>query len=241
MARVALVTGGTRGIGAAIADRLSRDGSDVCVTYRENEDAAAEFQRTRLGTQVFRSDLCSDESIETLVGILSQRYGRLDILINNAGRVIPPSNWRDISRSIFLETLDTNLVGPCMLTRRLLPLLEKSASPAIVNIGSTYGMMGDPWVIAYSAAKAGLIQFTRALAKDLAPRIRVNAVLPGHVDTEMTRSGSSDFISNVISETPLNRLGAPGEIAELVSFLASDSAQFITGQTMIIDGGHVLR
>jgi 3-oxoacyl-[acyl-carrier protein] reductase len=244
MTKVALVTGGTQGIGAAIARSLAAKGFAVVVTYREDKLAAVQFREQASQPEVFslmKSDVCSDRDITDLIAFVGAKFGSLQVLVNNAGRVIAPSGWREITRETFLETLDTNLVGPSLLTRSALPLLQKCESASILNIGSTYGLIGDPWVIGYSAAKAGLIQLTRALAKELAPHINVNAILPGHIDTRMTRNASTEFLEEVKRQTPLRRLGTPEEVAELASLLVSDGGKFITGQTIVVDGGHVLR
>lgn len=244
MAKVALVTGGTQGIGAAIARAFASRQFTVVVTYRDDTEAADRFLEGASSPELFslkRSDVCSDSDIWDLCAFIETKFGALDVLVNNAGRVIAPPGWRQITRQTFLDTLDANLVGPSLLTRSVLPLLEKAPSASVLNIGSTYGLIGDPWVVAYSAAKAGIVQVTRALAKELAPRINVNAILPGHIDTRMTRNASADFLDEVTRQTPLQRLGTPAEVADLAVFLVSEGARFITGQTIIIDGGHILR
>jgi NAD(P)-dependent dehydrogenase (short-subunit alcohol dehydrogenase family) len=187
-----------------------------------------------------RSDICCDSDIASLVRLVDHQHGQLDILVNNAGRLVAPADWIHVTRMSFLETLQTNLVGPCLLTQGMLPLLELAEKPVVLFVGSTYGTIGDPYVLAYSAAKARILSITKAMSKALAPRIRVNAILPGHIDTEMTRAGSPEFIERVVSETPLKRIGSTEEIAKLVKFLVSDECPFITGESIVVDGGDSL-
>jgi NAD(P)-dependent dehydrogenase (short-subunit alcohol dehydrogenase family) len=241
--KIALVTGGTRGIGRAIVEALLCLDYVVIATYRDNDEAAKKFEQhvgSRNYLRVMRSDLCSDRDIKKLINFLDKNYNHLDVLINNAGKVISPADWRTVSRKSFTQTLQTNLVGPWLLTQNALPLLERAGDPAVVFIGSTYGSIADPYVIAYSAAKAGVVQLTRAAAKACAPHIRVNAVLPGHIETDMTLAAPTAFIDQVKRETPLKRLGTAMEVAQLVTFIISDACPFITGQTIIVDGGHIL-
>lgn len=237
---IALVTGGTKGIGRAIANGLRFDGYTVIVTY-ESDDAGASSFLQELGNGpapvVLKSSITSGEDIDALKDLISDRYGRLDVLVNNAGRIFHPAAWRDVSESDFLSSLHTNLVGHAMLVQRVSGLLERTNNSSIVNISSIYGLFGDGAILAYSTAKAGLIQLTRTLARDLAPRIRVNAVLPGHIDTAMTRAANREFINGVVSRTPLERLGQPEDVAELVRFLVSNKASFLTGQAISLDGG----
>jgi NAD(P)-dependent dehydrogenase (short-subunit alcohol dehydrogenase family) len=243
MPKVALVTGGTRGIGGAVAELFMANGYKVIATYRDNVASAEAFvkKHSLKPELVQKCDLASDADVERLSEVIRRSVIQLDVLVNNAGTVIAPSDWSQMTRTTFLDTLNVNLVGASLLTKRVLPLLEGAQNPAVLNMGSTYGFIADPWIIAYSAAKAGVIQLTRALAKQLAPRVRVNAILPGHIDTDMTRSASAEFIQKIIHNTPLGRLGRPTEVAQLAMFLVSEHSQFITGQTFVIDGGHSLR
>jgi NAD(P)-dependent dehydrogenase (short-subunit alcohol dehydrogenase family) len=244
MAKVALVTGGTRGIGAAITRALARQSYHVVVTFRENRKAAEEFQREfadQNALDVVQSDVCNDTANADLISFMQSHFGRLDVLVNNAGRVIVPPDWSSLTREAFIETLNTNLVGPTLLAREALPLLKAAGPSSILNIGSVYGIIADANVIAYSCSKAGLVLATAALAKELAPLIRVNAILPGHIDTDMTRGAGSEFISMVVGKTPVKRLGSPEEIASLAVYLSSPESHFITGQSFTADGGYMLR
>ena len=237
----ALVTGAGRGIGQAVAIALGKEGANVVVHYHTSEEGAlatADAIRGE-GAQaiVVQADLVNSGEIQRLVQQSTEDLGNIDILVNNAGVITQPAGWQDITEESWDNTLDVNLKATFMLTKSLAPTMVARQAGAIINLSSLYGFLGAGPVIAYTAAKAGMINLTRSFAKDLAPYVRVNAVAPGNIDTDMTRGAGEEFIASVVQATPLKRLGTSEEVAEAVVFLASSKASFITGQVLILDGG----
>jgi 3-oxoacyl-[acyl-carrier protein] reductase len=243
MRPVAIVTGSSRGIGSATALELAKQGHDIVVTYltseREARETAKEIDKTSRALLV-QLDVANPYSVESLVAATIAHFGRIDVLVNNAGAILRPSDWRSISESTWQRTLGVNLTGAYHCIRETADIIKLSPSGRIINVTSTYGMMGAAPVIAYAAAKSALIALTRSFAKELAP-VTVNAVAPGHIETDMTKSAGDEFLSRVIGATPLRRLGAPADVATAVAFLASQQAGFITGHVLVVDGGHILK
>jgi len=242
--KVALVTGASRGIGRAIAEKLASLGASVVVNYHSNEAAANEVVeaiRSRGGQAVaVQGDVRSAEDARGMVKTALDAFGRLDILVNNAGTT------RDNLLALMKEgdwdvVLDTNLKGAYQVTKAAIRTMMKQRSGRIINITSVAGVAGNPGQANYSAAKAGLIGFTRSLAKEIGPRnITVNAVAPGYVPTDLTANLPEDLIQRAVELTPLGRLGTVEDVANSVAFLASDEAGFITGQVLRVDGGMVI-
>jgi 3-oxoacyl-[acyl-carrier protein] reductase len=243
--RVILVTGGSRGIGAAVAVQAASEGAIVAVHYRTGADAAATtIERARkaaggtLEAEAFFADLADGPQAEALVERVIERFGRIDGLVNNAGRTlvgpfldIEPADWDDVIR--------TDLTAAYHTSRAALPSMLERGSGAIVNTASRLGQMGVGETAAYSAAKAGLIGLTRALAQEFGPRgIRVNAVAPGVIVTEMT----ADLVDSEVGrrrmrDMPLGRFGQPEEVAAAVIFLLSDASSLFLGQTLNPNSG----
>lgn len=241
--RVALVTGGSRGIGASIVRSLADDGYHVAFTYHKAESEATELQgqlTTRTRVKCFRADLAVADERELLRQRVQEEFGSLDVLINNAGAIDQPSDYEHLTEDSWRNTLELNARAPLHCAQLFRTALTESPCGRIVNISSVYGITGAPSVIAYTAAKAALINITRSLAVALAPNVTVNAVAPGNIDTDMTRGAPQDFIDLIISRTPFGRLGHPSEIAAVVRFLSSHEASFVTGQTIVVDGGFAL-
>ena len=212
----AIVTGGSRGIGRAIALRLAQQGTDVCFSYRGNADAAA---------------------VEALIKQTVETHGRLDILVSNAGITRDQLMLR-MKREDWDAVIATNLTAAYTCVQAVLKTMVKQRSGRIINITSVVGQAGNPGQANYAASKAGLIGFTKALALEVASRnITVNAVAPGMIDTDMTRAIAAQAHGTWADRIPLKRLGTADEVAAAVAFLASDEASYITGQVLAVNGG----
>jgi 3-oxoacyl-[acyl-carrier protein] reductase len=242
--KIALVTGGSRGIGKAIVLRLARQGADVAFSYRGNADAAAatvaEVQALGRRGLAVQADAKEQEGAEALVKAVLEAYGKIDILVNNAGITRDDLIMR-MSVEAFREVLETNLFGAFYMTKAVTRPMLKARAGRIVNITSVSGQAGQMGQANYSSAKAGLIGLTKATARELASRnITCNAVAPGFVLTELTKDLNEDLQKQLTERTPLGRFGTAEEIASAVAFLASDEAAFITGQVLAVDGGLVM-
>jgi 3-oxoacyl-[acyl-carrier protein] reductase len=226
------VTGGSRGIGAAIARELARAGAHVTLTYRSGRDEAEQVA-AEAGASTVQTDVADAEAVRELV----RAVGDLDILVNNAGLTrdgliarMPDEDWRAV--------METNLSGVFYTCRAVARGMMKRRSGSIVNISSVVGLHGNPGQTNYSASKAGVIGFTKALARELGVRgVRVNVVAPGYVDTRLTDVIADDLKQTMLANTPLGRFGTPQDIAGAVRFLCSDEASFITGEVLLVDGG----
>ena len=240
--KVAIVTGASRGIGRAIALSLAATGAKVAVNYARSSAAAdavvAEIQAMGGAAIALQADVSKAEEVDALISAVMAEWSRIDVLINNAGITrdtlllrMKPEDWQAV--------IDLNLTGVFLCTRAVSKIMLKQRTGRIVNIASVAGQMGNPGQANYSAAKAGVIGFTKTVAKELASRgVTVNAVAPGFIATEMTEDLKAEGILQFI---PLNRYGQPEEVAGLVRFLAADpAAAYITGQTMNVDGGMVM-
>lgn len=239
--RVALVTGGGTGIGRATSEALAREGAKVAVNYSQSRDAAEEVVReiqASGGTAIaVQADVANETSVKAMVAQVESEFGRLDLLVNNAGwsTRIPHTQLDDLTDEIWDKTLNTNLRGVFYCVRAAVPLLKKQSGASIVNVASVAGFNGMGSSIVYAASKGAVITMTKSLARALAPGIRVNAVAPGFVRTRFANWPSSAFDEGE-AVTPLGRLATVDDIAATVLFLAAD-ALGTTGETIIADGG----
>jgi len=241
LGRVALVTGGSRGIGRQTVLDLAARGADVVVNYRSNQAAADEVvtQVQALGRRALalQADVADFGAAGEMVSQAAEAMGRLDILVNNAG-VTRDALLLRLSEADWDVVVDTILKGACACSKAALRPMMRQRYGRIINIGSVSGLGGNAGQANYSAAKAGLVGLTKSLAKEVASRnITVNLVAPGFVETEMTAGLDPALIEAALKATPLGRLGRPSDISAAVVFLASDAASFITGQVLSVDGG----
>jgi len=239
--RVAIVTGGTRGIGAAISELLAADGTHVAAVYAGNHDAARELagRLTAAGgsVSVHPGDVGDPGFCQRLVAELVAERGRLDYLVSNAGLLIESSIWK-MTRDQWDEALRVNLSAPFHLAQAAIKPMAEQGHGRIVNIGSVTAAMGNPVEAGYGAAKAGLLGLTRSLARAVARKgITVNLVVPGVFETEMTSSMRPEAQEAIRAMIPLGRRGDPRELASAVRFLLSDGAGYITGSVLTVDGG----
>lgn len=230
--RTALVTGGSRGIGRAIAAELANAGAQVVVGYRSGAEEA-EGVASEIGGKAIQADVSDPDEAKRLV----DEAGEVDVLVNNAGVTrdgllvrMPDEDWRNV--------LDTNLGGTFNTCRAASRGMMKRRSGAIVNISSVVGVHGNPGQTNYAASKAGIIGFTKALARELGSRgVRANVVAPGYISTRLTNELPEELRQTMLANTPLGRFGEPQDIAGAVRFLCSDAAAFVTGEVLLVDGG----
>jgi 3-oxoacyl-[acyl-carrier protein] reductase len=239
--RVALVTGGSRGIGRSIADHLARGGARVAVVARNAERAeAAAAELPGTGHGGFGCDVSDADAVDTLVRAAEERLGPIEILVNNAG-VTEDNVLVRLTEQAWDAVLDTNLKGAFLLTRASARGMMRRRSGRIINITSVVGMTGNRGQANYAASKAGLIGLTKSVAKELASRgILCNAVAPGFIETEMTGGLSEQVRSGMTERIALGRLGTGDDVAAVVRFLAGPGAAYITGQVVVVDGGLVV-
>ncbi|APH05289.1 3-oxoacyl-[acyl-carrier-protein] reductase [Bacillus weihaiensis] len=241
---VALVTGASRGIGKAIALDLAKNGAVVAVNYAGNEakanEVVAEIKSMGGSAMAIKADVSNSEEVQGMIKTVIDEFGRIDILINNAGITrdnllmrMKDEEWEDV--------INTNLKGVFLCTKGVTRQMMKQRSGRIINITSVVGVSGNPGQANYVAAKAGVIGLTKTTAKELASRnITVNAVAPGFITTDMTDELSEEVKGEMLKQIPLAKLGEPSDIANLVTFLASEKSKYITGQTMHVNGGMVM-
>jgi 3-oxoacyl-[acyl-carrier protein] reductase len=243
----ALVTGSNSGIGRATAEMLAAAGAKVVIHYHSNQAAGEEtvdaIRALGAKAQLEHADLALPEQARRLVDQTVQHFGGLDLLVNNAGSVVARAKIEDCSLELWRQALDINLTSAFLVTQRAIPHLRKSGRGAIVNVLSLSVQTGGAnGAGAYAAAKGGLQVFTRTLAKELAPQVRTNAVMPGVIETPHHEQFTTpERMEQYRRETPLARNGQPGEVASVIAFLLSDAAKFINGALIDISGGRYLR
>jgi 3-oxoacyl-[acyl-carrier protein] reductase len=234
--KVALVTGGSRGIGAAICRELGRAGARVAVNYRSGREGAEEVA-AEIGGVAAQGDVADSGESQALIERVEAELGDLDILVNNAG-ITRDTLIARMSDEDWELVLDTNLRGAFNTSRAVARKMLRRRSGVIVNLTSVVALHGNPGQANYAASKAGIVGLTKALARELGVRgVRVNAVAPGYIDTALTDVLSEEIRGRILANTPLGRLGEPEDVAGAVRFLCSDEAAFVTGEVLLVDGG----
>jgi len=238
--RVALVTGGSRGIGLAVSQALAGDGWTVAVVGRDGARASDAAQSLGEGHLGLACDVSNPEEVTATVKSVEAQLGRISALVNNAG-ITRDNILLRLKDEDWDEVIDTNLKGAFNMTRAVARSMMKARTGSIVNITSVVGLTGNAGQANYAASKAGLIGLTKSVAKELASRgVRCNAVAPGFISTDMTADLPADAVDELIANIPLGRLGQPADIAGIVRFLVGDEGHYITGQVVAVDGGMVM-
>lgn len=241
--RVALVTGGARGIGRAICRALAKDGFKIAINYNNSENDALSLKAELseiTEAEIFKCDVSDSIAVKEMFSKISKALGNVNVLVNNAG-IAEQALFTDITDEMWQRMINTNLSSAFYCSREALKSMVNEKYGVIINIASMWGEVGASMEVHYSTAKAGLIGLTKALAKEVGlSGVRVNAVSPGVVLTDMMSSFSEEDKESLKDETPLNALGAPEDIADAVSFLVSDKARFVTGQVLSVNGGFVI-
>jgi len=242
--KVAVITGSAKGIGRATALEFAKEGASVVVNYAKSETAAEETVK-EIGSKAIavKADVSRKEDVETLMKVAVKKFGRLDILVNNAGHSSDKA-WLaeldDIDDALWYSALDIDLKGTFLCSRAASKIMLKQGSGKIVNVSSIPALVGDERGLVYTVAKAGILGLTKALARMFAPKIQVNAMVLGSIKTGWIDWLDKKELTEIMSAIPLKRLGKPEDVAKLAAFLASNDSDFITGQTIIIDGGETM-
>lgn len=244
MERIALVTGSSRGIGRAVARKLAAEGYAVCINYRERQDCAdaLAMELTAAGCRVMtaQADVSRRQEVNDMVHRVEDTLGPVSLLVNNAG-VAGQALFQDITDELWHRYFSVNVDGAYHAIQAVLPAMLHHHEGCIINTSSIWGLRGASCEVTYSCTKAALIGLTRSLAAELAPtHIRVNCVAPGVIRTDMLDALPAEVLPQLAQQTPMGRLGTPEDIAHAVAFLASDKADFITGQVLTCDGGFIL-
>lgn len=236
--KVAIVTGASKGIGREIAKTLSQNGIKVIANYNKSEAKAQELKNENPEIDIFKADVSNRNEVKNMVNYVISKYGKIDILINNAG-ISETKLFTDVTDEDWNKIINNNLYSAFCTTQEILPNMIHNKNGCIINISSVWGMVGSSCESIYSISKAGLDAMTKSLAKELGPsNIRVNSIAPGFIDTDMNKEYSTDDINNIKSETPLGTIGKPENISACVNWLINDS--FTTGQIISINGGWII-
>lgn len=242
--KVALITGGSRGIGKKVAEEFAKHGYDLVINYVSDntnlEELENDFKSLGAKALFVKTDVTNFEDCSNMVNKAIEEYGRIDVLVNNAG-ITKDSLLIRMKEEDFDKVININLKGTFNVTKNVVPFMIKQKEGKIINISSVVGVVGNAGQANYSASKAGIIGFTKTLAKELASRnIRVNAVAPGFIQTDMTSVLKDSIKENINNQIPLKRMGTAEEVANVVYFLADDVSSYITGQVINVDGGMVM-
>lgn len=242
--KTAVITGASRGIGRAVASAFAKSSYNVVINYHNSESSALELKNALISQgyecDIFKADVGNYDECMALMNFCIEKYGRIDTLVNNAG-ISQIKLFTDITPNEWDSMVKTNLTGVFNCSQCALKYMLKEHSGNIINISSMWGVDGASCEVHYSAVKAGVIGFTKALAKEVGlSNIRVNCIAPGVIMTDMMNGFSKDELEDIKSEIPLNTFGTPDDVANTALFLASDNAKFITGQTLGVNGGQVM-
>ena len=242
MEKVAVVTGGSRGIGKAIVEALARKNVKVIANYNQSEEKAKklkeELEKENIEIDIFKADVSKREEVKKMIDYTIKKYGKIDILINNAG-IDQEKMFQDITDEDWNNVMKVNLYSVFCTTQEVISYMITQKNGCIINISSIYGINGGSCAVAYSATKAGIDGMTKALAKELGPsNIRVNSIAPGYIDTDMNKKYSKEEREQIKEETPLEKIGKPEDIAKCIEWIIEDN--FTTGQVISINGGWVI-
>lgn len=239
--KISLVTGGTRGIGREVALALAKEGSDVAISYTSNEELALniveEIKNLGVNSIAVEANVANNDDVVNMIKTVEEKLGTIDILVNNAG-ITKDNILIKMSEEDWDSVLDVNLKGVFLCSKAVARAMMKKRYGKIINISSVVGINGNSGQSNYSASKAGVIGFTKSIAKELASRgIRINAIAPGFIETDMTNALKDEIKNEMMKNIPLNSFGQPRDIAHLVLFLASEKSDYITGEVIKVDGG----
>ncbi len=240
--KTVLITGSSRGIGHETAKRFAQNGYNVAINYNNSKESAKklcdEINASGGRAEIFEADISNVSQTEKMIDSVFAKFGGIDVLVNNAGIALGQGLFTDFKDVDAKLVFDTNVFGMMNCSRSVIPYMVRRKSGKIINVSSIWGICGGSCEVIYSSAKAAVIGFTKALAKELAPSgINVNCVAPGMIDTDMNSHLSKEDMDAFCEEVPLGRIGLPADVAESILFLASDGADYITGQTIVVDGG----
>ena len=242
--KVVLVTGGSRGIGKEVAEIYAENGYDVVINYVSDrtdvEGIKKEFEEKKVKCLLIKADVSNSEDVEKMIEEAIKEFGKIDVLVHNAG-ITRDTLLMRMSEEDFDKVIEINLKGTYLVTKQVTKYMMKKRQGSIINLASVVGVVGNAGQANYAASKAGIIGFTKSIAKELASRnIRVNAVAPGFIETDMTNILKDEVKENIGNQIPLKRMGTAREVAEVIYFLGTDKSSYITGQVINIDGGMVM-
>ena len=242
--KTVLVTGGSRGIGKEVALKYAENGYNIVINYVSSntnvEELKKEFEQKGAEALILKADVTNTQEVENVVNKAIEKFGTIDVLVNNAG-ITKDNLLMRMTEEEFDKVININLKGTYVVTKAVIKYMMKKRCGSIINLSSVVGVAGNAGQCNYSASKAGIIGFTKSLAKELSSRnIRVNAVAPGFIQTDMTSVLSDSVKENINSQIPLKRMGSPIEVANVIYFLGNDDSSYITGQVINVDGGMVM-